>query len=115
MKFSVKKFQVELLTTDLSHRKKTVNFICLVLLSLFSFYITYRATASDTNTLFWQLKSFIGIAVAQSVAQISIGWYILKNKLPFFVTISFQTMALLSQLTYAISIVVVAEALRGQV
>lgn len=89
MKFSVKKFQVELLTTNLSHRKKIVNFICLVLLSLFSFYITYRATALDTNTLFWQLKSFIGIAVAQSVAQISIGWYILKkiaalrnNKLP---------------------------------
>ncbi len=106
----MKKIKEELLSTELTHWRKKGIFVTAVLLSLFSFFITYKAADTDLKTTLWQLRHFVGMAAAQSVAQISIGWFILKNKLPQYVILGFIVMMLSFQTTYGIAVILVANA-----
>ena len=106
----MKKIKEELLSTELAYWRKKGIFVAVVLLSLFSFFITYKAAIPDLKTTLWQLRHFVGMAVAQSVAQISFSWFILKNKVPQYVIFGFVVMVLLFQTTYGIAVILVANA-----
>ena len=106
----MKKIKEELLATDLSPLRKKGIFIVVILLSVFPFYITYKTSTPDLKATLWQLRHFIGIAVIQAVAQISLAWYILKNKIPNYVIGSFLITVLLFQVTYGIAVILVSNA-----
>jgi ABC-type multidrug transport system permease subunit len=108
--FRVKKIKEELLSAELTYWRKKGIFVAVVLLSLFSFFITYKAAIPDLKTTLWQLRHFVGMAAAQSVAQISFSWFILKNKVPQYVILGFLVMVLLFQVTYGIAVILVANA-----
>ena len=100
----------ELLATNLAPWRKKVIFIGVVLISLFPLFITYKTSTPDLQNNLWQLRHFIGIALIQAVAQISISWYILKNKVPNYVIGCFLVTIILFQATYGISVVLLSHA-----
>ncbi|SEG18881.1 hypothetical protein SAMN05444390_1011615 [Marinobacterium lutimaris] len=76
--------------------------------SLFPFYMVYISHKPDGEFGLWELRHFIGMAALQAAAQISIGWYILKNRVPQYVILSAVCMALSFQATFGISVVLLA-------
>ena len=104
------KLKEELFATDLAIWRKKGIFIGIILLSLFPFFITYKASSPDLEGALWQLRHFIGMGAVQAVAQISLAWYILKNKVPNYVIGCLLIMTLLFQFTYGISVILVSNA-----
>ncbi len=101
------KIKEELLATNLAPWRKKGIFIVVILLSLFPFFITYKTSAPDLGAALWQLRHFVGIAAMQAIAQISLSWYILKNKVPNYVIGSFLITVLFFQVTYSIAVILV--------
>ena len=104
----MKKLKDELLSTELAIWRKKALFICVVLLSVFPFVIIYKSSMADFQAILWQIRHFVGIAVIQGIAQISLAWYVLKNKVPNYVVYSVIIIALLFQTTFGISVILVA-------
>ena len=104
------KIKEELLATDLSPRRKKGIFIAIILLSIFPLYITYKTSTPNLKETLWQLQHFIGIAVLQAMAQISLAWYVMKNKVPNYVVGSFLITVLFFQVTYGIAVILVSNA-----
>lgn len=107
---SVNKIKEQLLATDLADWRKKGIFTVVILSSVFPFFITYKTSLPDLEDNFWQLRHFVGIAAIQAVAQISLAWYILKNKVPNYVIGSFIIIAMFFQVTYGISVILVSNA-----
>ncbi|WP_156948256.1 hypothetical protein [Marinobacterium jannaschii] len=97
-----------LLSKDLAAWKKKGIFSAVCILSIFPFVITYRTSMPELEVTLWSLRHFIGIAVVQALAQISISWYMLKNVVPNYVIGSFLVVVILSQFTYGIAVVLVS-------
>ncbi len=106
----VNKIKDGLLSTELAIWRKKGLFIIVILLSLSPFIITYLASQADLENNLWQLRHFIAIAVIQAIAQISIAWYILKNKVPNYLILSFSLMMFFFQLTFDITVILIANA-----
>ncbi len=104
------KIKEELLATDLAIWRKKGIFIGVALLSVFPFLIAYKASSHNLEATLWQLRHFIGIALMQAIAQISLAWYILKNKVPNYVIGSFIIVVMFFQITYGIAVVLVSNA-----
>ena len=85
-------------------------FIIVILLSLFPFFITYKTSAPDLKATLWQLRHFVGIAVMQAVAQIALGWFILKNEVPNYVIYGFLIIVISFQVTYGITVILLSNA-----
>ena len=86
----MKRIKDELLATNLEASKKRWLFLLVIFLSLFPFFISYKAFGNDLENLAWQFRHFLGIALVQAIAQLAIAWYVLKNDLPNYVIYSFM-------------------------
>jgi hypothetical protein len=104
------RFKQELLATDLAVWRKKAMFAVVVGLSIFPFYITFSAAWPDIESGMWELRHFLGIAGVQSLAQLSVAWYLMKNQVPNYVNMSFVVMVLFFQVTYGISVILVSNA-----
>jgi hypothetical protein len=107
---SVNKIKEQLLATDLADWRKRGIFTVVILLSVFPFFITYKTSLPDLEDNLWQLRHFVGIAAIQAVAQISLAWYILKNKVPNYVIGSFIIIAMFFQVTYGMLVILPSNA-----
>lgn len=96
------------MSKDLTTWRKKGIFIIVILYSFLPFFIIYKASLTDINLL--QLRYFIGIAIIQTIAQILIFWYILKNEVPKYIIYSFLIMTIFFQLTYGISVILISHA-----
>jgi len=104
------RFKQELLATDLATWRKKAIFAVVVGLSMFPFYITFSAAKPDIEPGLWELRYFLGIAGVQSLAQISIAWYLMRTQVPNYVNMSLVVMVLFFQVTYGISVILVSNA-----
>ncbi|AZQ11966.1 hypothetical protein [Shewanella khirikhana] len=102
------KIKASLLATDLAPWRKKGIFFATLLLSLFPFVISYQAALPEWQQGLWQLRHFLAIAALQALAQVSIGWYLLKKPLPNYVIGGFLVMLLSFQLTYGITVVLLS-------
>ena len=102
------RFKQELLATDLAAWRKKVLFAVVIGLSAFSFLITYAAMEPDIKAGLLELRYFLAIAVVQSLAQISIAWYLMRTRVPNYVIISLVTMVILFQVTYGVSVILIS-------
>ena len=85
-------------------------FLVILLLSIFPLFITYKTSTPDLKEILWQLRHFIGIAVIQAFAQMSLSWYVLNNKVPNYVVASLLIMVMFFQVTYGIAVILVSNA-----
>ena len=106
----MKKLKEELFATDLAMWRKKGIFGILVFLSLFPFILLMISVDPEYTSGLWKLRHFVGIAVSQAVAQISLGLYVLNNKTPNYVIYSMVVMALFSQTTFGITVVLPSNA-----
>jgi hypothetical protein len=104
------KIREQLLATDLAPWRKKGIFSVIILLSVFPFFITYQTSTPDLGATLWNLRYFVGIALMQAVAQISLAWYILRNKVPNYVITSFLVTVLLFQTAFGIVVILVSNA-----
>lgn len=104
------RFKQELLATDLAAWRKKAIFAVVVGLSIFPFHITFSAAMPDIGPGLWELRYFLGIAGVQSLAQISIAWYLMRTQVPNYVNMSLVVMVLFFQVTYGISVILVQNA-----
>jgi len=104
----VKRFKEQLLSNNLAPWRKKGLFISIVLLSIFPFFITYKAASPDLYENLVQVRHFIGIAAFQAVAQMSLAWYLLKHKAPNYAILGLLIMVSSFQVTYGISVTLVA-------
>ena len=104
------KIKEELLATDLADWRKKCLFIVVIFLSIFPFFITYKASTPDLEATLWQLRHFVGIAAMQAIAQMSLAWYILKNKVPNYVIGSFIVISMFFQVTYGMLVILLSNA-----
>lgn len=77
-------------------------------ISLFPFLIAHSAVKPDVVDGFWQLRYFLGVAAMQAIAQVSIAWYLLKNKVPNYVMLGFIPMVMSFQLTFGLSVILLS-------
>ena len=99
------KLKEQLLSTDMAPWRKKGLFFTIVVLSIFPFFITYQASSPELYETLKQLRHFIGIAIFQAVAQISLAWYLLKHRIPNYAVLCLLIMVLSFQVTYGISVV----------
>lgn len=104
------KIKQALLSTELAVWRKKGIFVALLLLSLFSFYMCYLASSADLGAGLWKIRHFIGIAFVHGVAQIALAWYVLKHRVPNYVIIGLVIMVLFFQLTFGLTVVLIANA-----
>ena len=104
------KLKEELFATDLALWRKKGVFISFAILSLLPFFIMYVTTQSELEDGLWQLRYFIAIAFTQAVAQMSLAWYMLKNRVPNYVILSLSIMFIFSQLTFCITVILISNA-----
>jgi len=104
------KLKDQLFATDLVLWRKKGIFIILVFLSLFPFVLMVISVEPKYSSGLWKLRHFIVLAIFQAVAQISIGLYVLNNKIPNYVIYSVVSMALLSQIGFGIAVALVSNA-----
>jgi len=100
----------ELLATDIPLWRKKALLVALILMSVFPFYIMYTATESNSKSNFWELRHFVAIAFFQAIAQVSLAYYILKNKVPNYAVLSIIVMVLFFQLTFGITVILISNA-----
>jgi hypothetical protein len=106
----VNNIKEDFLAKNLAPWRRKGIFIVVILLSIFPLFITYKTSIPDVKVTFWQLRYFIGIASIQAVAQISLSWYFLKNKVPNYVITSFLITVIFFQVTYGIAVILVSNA-----
>ena len=106
----LKKIMDEIMTTEVEPKNKKAIFLLVVLMSLFQFFITYKACADDLLSTLWKVRHFIGIAFLQSVIQISTSWYVTKNKVPNYIVVGVGINSLLFITIYCILVILVAKA-----
>jgi len=104
----VKKIKEELLATDLSIWRKKALLVVFLLMSAFPIYLMYAATESHSQSNIWGLRHFAAIAFTQAIAQVSLAYYILKNKVPNYAILSIIIMVLFFQLTFGIAVILVS-------
>jgi len=90
-------------------RKKGL-LVCLVFLSVFPFILIYISVEQDFLSEIWSLRHFLGMALFQAFAQIALGLYIFKNKVPNYAIYCVVSMALFSQVTFGIAVALVSNA-----
>lgn len=90
-------------------RKKGI-FLVLVFLSLLPFFLVMISIYPEYSSGLWALRHFVGLAVFQAAAQIALGLYVLNNKVPNYAIYSVVCMAIFSQVTFGITVVLVANA-----
>lgn len=105
---ALNKIKQELLATNLAASKKKLIFIVIMLFSIFPFFILYQISMPDMKASIWQLRHFIGIAVLQAVAQLSLSRYFLINKTPNYVIVSFLIMIIFFQVTYGVTVILLS-------
>ncbi len=103
----MKKLKDELLSTDITTKRKRTLFLFFILMSFFPFFIALTTSEADLSNNLWQLRHFLGIAAIQAVAQISVAWYFLKNKVPNYVISSVIFMVLFFQLTFGMTVILI--------
>ncbi len=106
----MKKLKDELLSTDITTKRKRVLFLFFILMSFFPFFITLTTSEADLSHNLWQLRYFLGVAAIQAVAQISVAWYFLKSKVPNYVISSVIFMVLFFQLTFGMTVILIIHA-----
>lgn len=102
------KLKEQLLSTEIAPWRKKGLFLSIVLLSIFPFFITFKAASPELYENLVQLRHFFGIATFQAVAQISLAWYLLKTKAPSYAILGLLIMVLSFQGTYGIAVILVA-------
>jgi len=67
-------------------------------------------TQNNGESNLWQLRYFIAIATIQALAQLSIAWYFLKNRVPNYLVLSFVIMMVFFQLIFGITVILISSA-----
>jgi hypothetical protein len=106
----MRKITEELLATDLAVWRKKGVFLTLLFLSAFQFYNVYVSSGPKLLPGLWSFRHFLGMAALQSIAQISLGFYLLNNKIPNYVIYSVLITALFSQLMFGLAVILVSNA-----
>ncbi|MCE0559176.1 hypothetical protein [Motilimonas sp. E26] len=104
------RFKEQMLATEVVMWRKKGLFLLTVLICFFPFYITYITSQESLEYNLWQLRYFIAIAIIQAVAQITIAWYNLKNKVPNYLVLSFVVMMIFFQLTFGLTVILLTNA-----
>ncbi|KFZ38709.1 hypothetical protein HR45_04615 [Shewanella mangrovi] len=104
------KLTQELLSTEMAPWRKKALFALILLLSVLPFVILYNTVKPEADFGWWQLRNFIGLALFQALAQIALGWYLLRNKIPNYVMLAVILMAMSFQICFGISVVLLANA-----
>ncbi len=104
------RFKDQMLSTEMVMWRKKGFFLLTVLVSFFPFYISYITSQESLESNIWQLRYFIGIAIIQALAQITIAWYCFKNKVPNYLILSFIIMMVFFQLTFGLTVILLTNA-----
>ena len=100
----------QMLSTEITMWHKKGLFVITVLFCFFPFYISHITTQNNAESDLWQLRYFIAIATIQALAQLSIAWYFLKNRVPNYLVLSFVIMMVFFQLTFGITVILISNA-----
>lgn len=104
------KIKTSLISTELAEWRKKGLFGVVVFCSLLPFYIIYTSAQSDWQSTLWPLRHFVGMAIVQAIAQVSVAWYILKSKVPMYVIGSFMCMMMFFQVVFCILFIFLSQA-----
>lgn len=104
----MKKLKKELFATDMAIWRKKGIFGILIFLSLLPFFLVVLSSDHQDLSQIWALRHFVGLAVFQAVAQISLGLYILNHNVPNYVIYCVVFMALFSQTTFGIAVTLIS-------